>query len=635
MCGICGKLYFQGISNSNELNSTLEGMTDALKHRGPDNYGYYSDGSVGLGFRRLSVIDLQTGDQPMANEDKSIWIVFNGEIYNYRDIRKNLIELGHNFRTLSDTEVIIHAYEEFGLNFVDYLRGMFALAIYDKQKNILVLARDRLGKKPLYFSITSETFVFASEIKALLRDAVIPREIDPQALDYYLSYKYIPAPLSIFKNIQKLPPGYIASLSIDTGELISNCYWSISFTPKHNLDFYDAASQVRQLLTESVELRLESDVPLGALLSGGIDSTIIVALMSMLSSKPVKTFTVGFNEQSYSEVESARLVAQRYETDHTELVVTPDSVSILPEIAYYLDEPMADISTIPTYYICRLARQSVTVVLNGDGGDESFAGYDSYQALWLGHLYKNLPTFIRRGLVEPLVSIIPNSHNQGSPIERARRLVSSAYLPLSDQFIRWMILFNSKDRNRLYPVGNLSPESIIPIQSEEYLRYLMNLPSSKKLNDLDILLFTDFQTYLPGDLLVKMDRMSMANSLEARSPLLDHKLVEWAAKIPSSYKMYKGYRKYILKKAFLDLIPDEIIKGRKHGFAVPIGTWLRQSLKDRSFDLLSSNSEISTFFQIKEIRKILEDHNRGYVDLGHQIWALLLLEEWLRMVRFS
>jgi asparagine synthase (glutamine-hydrolysing) len=604
MCGICG---FAGKCKSppSEFSAILQSMTDQLQHRGPDSAGFFSQPEINLGIRRLRVIDLQTGEQPISTEDGTLQIILNGEIYNFQSLRADLEKKGHRFHTQSDTEVVLYAYQEFGVECVTHLRGMFAFAIWDSKRQRLFLARDRVGKKPLYYTHIAGQLIFASELKSLLQHPATPRAINPTAVDMYLTSGYIPAPYTILKNVYKLSPAHWLTYEIETDHLALQPYWQLDYTPKTSLSIQDTALELRHLLTEAVRLREISDVPLGAMLSGGIDSTIIVGLMS--ENARVKTFSIGFAEAAYNELPYARQVATQFQTDHHELIVTPPSADDLSDIAWYLDEPMADVSAIPTYYLARLARQNVTVALNGDGGDESFAGYKRYQAVMA---YQRIPTWTRQ-LIEPALAKIPPRQNFRHPIERARRAIQLSQQPLVQQFAYWLTLFDENSRQRLYTPA-FAEQIDIHDASEA------NLPSGK----LDWMMAHDIQHYLPGDLLVKMDRMTMAYSLEARSPFLDHKVMEFAARLPENFKMRHLTGKHILKLAYQDLLPPTIQKRPKQGFAVPIEAWLNGELKSTAQAVIEMTKQRG-WFQPHEIEQLS----------GKRLYALIVLELWLQ--RFS
>ncbi|MCI0521665.1 MAG: asparagine synthase (glutamine-hydrolyzing) [Chloroflexi bacterium] len=618
MCGICGWVSVnEGLREG--AGEILRAMSLRLAHRGPDSDGFYLDERAALGFRRLSIIDLSTGDQPIGNEDGSAQIIFNGEAYNYQALRPELERKGHVFRTQSDTETILHAYEEYGEGCVERLRGMFALAIWDAKRRRLFLARDRMGKKPLYYYWNGRELLFASELKALLAHPTTPREMDAQAVDEYLMWHYINAPRSILKGVKKLPPGHWLSLDSESGELCIARYWQLEYTPKLLISEAEAAERLHAELTEAVRLRLISDVPLGALLSGGVDSSIVVGLMASLSSTPVKTFTIGFEESAYDEAPYARQVAQRFATDHHELVVRPQAAEIMPDLVWYLDEPMADPSALPTYYVAQMARRYVTVALNGDGGDEAFGGYTRYANVLAYRRYAALPGWLRKGVLEAALARLPAGGSEGHPIERIRRGVRYSRLSLEEQYTINTCLFHGGVHRQLF--------------SSEFKQSLNGATPAYAegggLGALDWMLQTDNNYYLPGDLLVKMDRMSMAHSLEARSPFLDHEVVGLAARMPDNYKLRGGVTKRVLKLAFKDLIPMAWMQRRKQGFGAPLAAWLRGELRPLGEELLPGAARRG-IFDARQTETLWQRHQSGQQDLSHQLWALMVLELWQR-----
>ncbi|MEK9148693.1 MAG: asparagine synthase (glutamine-hydrolyzing), partial [Candidatus Desantisbacteria bacterium] len=509
MCGICGKLALDGTTPKKDL---ILKMCDTLRHRGPDDEGIYIGKNIGLGHRRLSIIDLSTGHQPLSNEDDTIWIVFNGEIYNFLEIRPNLISRGHRFKTKTDTETVIHLYEEYGVDCVQHLRGMFALAIWDEKKRRLFLARDRIGKKPLCYSFTKNSFVFASELKAILEDIDINKEINLEAIHHYLTYQYVPSPLTIFTQIKKLPPGHI--MVIEDGKIKRlERYWRPEYTPKTSLSEPEIIESIQEILKEATRIRLISDVPLGAFLSGGIDSSATVAMMSQLMDKPVKTFSIGFPEASFNELSFARVIADRFKTEHHEEIVKPDALDILPKIVWHYNEPYADSSCIPTYYLSEMTRQNVTVALNGDGGDEIFAGYERYLAYKLTSYYEKVPKFIRDGIFNVL-KVFPESSLRQDFIRKAKRFTEVMAEPKERRYIRWLSIFSNEMKERIY--SEEMKERMRSIDSVEMVADSFKRSGTDDL--LDTLLFVDTLNYLPEDLMVKVDIASMAHSLECRSP---------------------------------------------------------------------------------------------------------------------
>ncbi len=619
MCGICGLIN----SNQRDIDSEeLLSMTRILAHRGPDDEGTFIDKNVGLGVRRLKVIDLETGHQPIHNEDESIWIVFNGEIYNYKELRQKLEKRGHSFYTKTDTEVIIHLYEEKGADCVLDLNGMFAFCLWDKRKKTLILARDRLGIKPLYYSSLNEGFIFASEIKSILKIPGFNRSLDWQALDDYLSYLYIPEPRTIFKQIKKLPPGYILTYREGKVEIFS--YWDFEYKDAQQEKEEYFCERLEDLLTTSIKRRLMSDVPLGVFLSGGLDSSILVGLMSQIGLKEIKTFSLGFDTPSYNELAFAKRVAEHFNTKHREFMVRPDAVHLLPKMINYLDEPFADSSIIPTFLISQLAKREITVALAGGGGDELFGGY-----LWTAreeslNRYRQLPLFMKRTLRKFFNS--DNSFKRGDDLKsKISRFLEDTTSSALEGYKRRVSCFSDALKDRLYSLElreNIKDTEEADILKQYYERYKSERPINK-------MLYTDTRMYLPGDELTKIDRMSMANSLEVRVPFLDHEIVEFAATIPLKYKIRGGITKYIEKKAFRRLLPPQILRQRKHGFSIPIHQWFRGELKGFADEiLLSKNLEKRKLFNPQIIQQLLEEHQSGRQNLGHHIWALLVFELW-------
>jgi asparagine synthase (glutamine-hydrolysing) len=623
MCGICGIV---GSDQDNVDRNLLERMNQAIVHRGPDGEGFYVASGVGLAMRRLAIIDLNTGDQPIPNENNTVWIVFNGEIFNFPELRKKLEEKGHRFQTQTDTECIIHLYEEFGDDCVLHLRGQFAFAIWDQTKQRLFMARDRFGQKPLYYVIQNGHFFFSSELSSLLMALPSSPGIDLQAIDLYLSLQYIPEPRTPYLGIKKLPAAH--KLVFDRERIQIESYWNLNYEPKLQASEVDLATELRELLSEAVRIRMVSDVPLGAHLSGGIDSSVIVALMSEASDRPVKTFSVGFEETAFSEVPFAREVADRYATEHLEFNLKfGDIPETLEKLIFHFGEPFADPSAIPLYYLSKMTREYVTVALNGDGGDEAFAGYQRY---WLdpwANRYSNLPGWITKGFVPHLASWLPGNDDKPVGANLINGLKRLKQLPMIDpraSILRWGSYFSPDWKTRLW----LEP----PIdQAEPYLVSMYDQALGRSF--LDRTLWTDIHTYLPGDLLVKADRMTMANSLEGRSPFLDHKLAEWAARLPVNLKV-KGFTgKYLLRKAFSDRLPASVSNRGKQGFGIPLGPWFRGPLKGWAEDtLLIESTLINTMFKKSTLRQILDEHHKGREDHGKRIYALVMLGLWSKLM---
>ena len=620
MCGIAGFVDLERQSAADAANAILHRMCQVITHRGPDDQGAYLSNGVALGMRRLSIIDLAGGHQPISGEDGSVTIVFNGEIYNFLELKPKLQALGHTFKTHSDTEAIVHAYEEFGPRCVDHLRGMFAFAIWDARDRTLFVARDRVGKKPLYYTTTPEgTFVFGSELKSLLEHPEVQRELDPKALDAYLTLGYVPDPLTIFRNINELPPGNYLTFSSE-GIKVSR-YWDFIFEPTNTRTENDYLAELRELLDESVRLRLISDVPLGAFLSGGIDSSTVVAIMARHMGQPVKTFSIGFHEDSYNELKYARLTALKFGTDHHEFFVTPDICSIVDELVWHFDEPFADSSAIPTYMVSKLARDHVTVVLSGDGGDELFAGYTRYVVDRKRQGFALLPKPLRENVMRPLSQRLPHA-------TWGRNYLHNVSLDPISRYLDSISVFTSLNRDSLYSTDFKSK-----LGSSSYAGTLFNdLVSHVTTGEsLDQLLYLDSKTYLPGDILTKVDRMSMAVSLEARAPLLDHKLIEFVTNVPASFKLLGLETKYLLKKAVKDLVPAEILNRPKQGFGVPIQEWINQQLRSRVRETLTEpRTRQRGYLNSQYVDVLLDEHERGRRDHSMGLWALFMLELWQR-----
>ncbi|GAB4486959.1 MAG: asparagine synthase (glutamine-hydrolyzing) [Thermodesulfovibrionales bacterium] len=624
MCGICGRI------NLNEApvdRALLERMTGSLAHRGPDDSGIYLKGRAGLGHRRLSVIDLSPlGHQPMANEDGTLWIVFNGEIYNFPALREGLLGRGHVFRSKTDTETILHLYEEYGTECLRHLRGMFAFAIWDERTQALFLARDRVGKKPLYYRCGSGSFAFGSEIKAILEDDAVPRRPDLLAVHHYLTYQYVPAPWTAFEGIRKLPPGHW--LLLKDGEVTTRRYWTLPYLPKLALSTDELKEEIVSRLREATRLRMISDVPLGAFLSGGVDSSAVVACMAGLSDRPVKTFSIGFQEAAYNELRFARTIAERFGTDHTEFIVEPRAVDILEKIVWHYNEPFADSSAIPTYYVSKLAREHVTVILNGDGGDESFAGYGRYAALAFSQrLHRFLPSSAACLLLRAIMPL-PHGKDPTNIVWRAKRFLQEYVKPDETRNGHWLCHFSTDMKTGLYAPAFAEQAGRTDSFELLYERY-REVEAS---DFLDKTLYADVMMYLPDDLLIKVDVASMAHSLEARSPFLDHEFMEFAARIPSGLKLKGTTTKYILKEALRGMLPDGILFREKMGFGVPLDHWFRGDLKQMAYDtLLSERAVARGYFRPERVRQILDEHATGAWNWHSHIWNLLMLELWHRV----
>jgi asparagine synthase (glutamine-hydrolysing) len=622
VCGITGIVRGDGARVDREL---LERMNEAIRHRGPDEDGYYSSGGVGLAMRRLCIIDLKGGQQPIHNQDRTAWIVFNGEIYNYRELREQLEKLGHRFYTDSDTEAIVHAYDQYGTDCPKHLRGMFAFAIWDERAKSLFLARDRVGKKPLLYAEVDGGLVFGSEFIALLQHPGISRDIDFEAIHHYLSFICVPAPLTAYRAIRKLEPGH--SLLWRNGEIKIERYWQLDFSKKLRISEEEAGDRVLELLREAVRIRLMSEVPLGAFLSGGIDSSAVVALMAQESSEPVKTFSIGFDEQDFSELHHARRVAEHVGADHHEFIVRPDAMEILPTLVEHYGEPFADSSAIPSYYVSRETRAYVTVALNGDGGDECFAGYERYVAMKLSQRYANLSGPLRRAAIEPVVKALPGFESRPNILRKAKRFVAVASIPTVERYLRWVSAFDEDAKQNLY-------SDAFRHETANFRTAAILEPWFAKANGtgiVDASLLADTMTYLPNDLLVKMDIASMAVSLEARSPFLDNHLMEFAASLPQHLKLRRLTTKYVLKRVLKKLLPAENLHRRKMGFGVPIGSWFRSSMQPfLRLTLLSEKSLARGLFKPEIVLQIINQHVEGKADHSHRLWSLLMLELWFQ-----
>ncbi|MDY6863114.1 MAG: asparagine synthase (glutamine-hydrolyzing) [Thermodesulfobacteriota bacterium] len=624
MCGIFGMLALQNQINPEKFN--LPNSTDIIKHRGPDDYGYFMDDNIYLGHRRLSVIDLKTGQQPVYNEDKTKCVIYNGEIYNFQEIRKNLISCGHTFITSSDTETIIHAYEEWDKDCVAKFNGMFSFAIWDTKKKKLFAARDRLGIKPFFYAEYKGIFYFASEMKAILQFKDFPREIDQDALASYFMLSYIPAPLTIYKQIRKLLPGH--TIEVKKGAVKINKYWDLDFYPDHSKSQKQIIEHFSGLLEESVRLRMISDVPLGAFLSGGIDSGIIVALMSKNSSMPINTFCMGFggNVGGYlDERDYANQVAFRFGADHVEHIVEPDPQNIIENIVNSFDEPFADHSTIPSYYLCQKTREKVTVALSGLGGDELFGGYERYLGFKLSSLYNKLPSFLCEKLIKSIVQKIPERADGHYTINHLKRFVRSANLP---QDIRYLNFFSRMDVNKKQMLFS-SPENYKESFNNCQELILSYFNAKNASNPLDRVFYCDIKTYLPEDILACTDRMSMRHSLEVRVPFLDHNFMEFCATIPNEMKIKLWDKKHILKKAALKLLPKEVVKHRKQGFVGPMSIWMQTDLKNYIIDILSEeNLNRHGLFNYNTVSTILHEHFNRIENNDALIWSLVIFQVW-------
>jgi asparagine synthase (glutamine-hydrolysing) len=615
MCGIAGVLSI-GARAANEV--LVREMCDLMEHRGPDDEGFYASDDVVLGMRRLSIIDVAGGQQPVSNENHSVWAVFNGEIYNFRELRDRLRAAGHTFNSRSDSETIVHAYEEFGLDFPRHLQGMFAIALWDAQRNRLILVRDRFGKKPLFYAAVHDGLVFGSELKCLLHHPQVSRAVDPVALDLYLQVGYVPAPRSILGGVSKLRPAHM--LVMEGADRREQAYWKLEpRTARGDLtepQLTEAAEELEGLLTAAVRRRLVADVPLGAFLSAGLDSSLVVALMARLTGEPVHTFTIGLDEPGMNEAPMAERTAEMLKTHHRTLVVRPDLEDVLGPIVWGMDEPQADSSCVPTYYVSRLAREHVAVCLTGDGGDEIFAGYPRYHFAAREMWFDTLPREVRR-TAGALGTLIPAG-------VRGRGLLTRAALPWQERYSRGMTIFDQRLRHDLYQAAWRSK-----MPSETAGPYVSLLAGKSSADLISALQWADIHSYMADDILAKVDRMSMVNSLETRCPLLDHEVVEFAFGLPSSAFYADGLGKRLLRQVAKRLLPAELLARPKSGFGIPVADWLRGPLRTTLHDVLLGERLASRgWFNRSTLTRLLREHDRGWIDHGQRLWSLLFLELW-------
>ena len=621
MCGIAGFVESSNTTSPfgpDRSRALVHRMCDVIRHRGPDDEGVWVEEGVALGMRRLSIIDLSTGHQPIHNEDRSVWIVFNGEIYNFRELRRELEAAGHAFYTSTDTEVIVHAYEQWGKGAIPRLRGMFGLAIWDTKSRTLLVARDRIGIKPMHYAEANGRLYFGSEIKSLLEAPDLPREVDPGALDHYLSFLYTPRDGSIFKSVRKLPPGHL--LTWTDGRIAIEQYWQMPATETFTGSEDEAVQQLRAVLKDAVRSHMVSDVPLGAFLSGGVDSSLVVGLMSEVSNARVKTFSIGFDEPAFDELEHARRVADHFGTEHHEFVVKPDGVSILDQIVSHFDEPFADSSAIPTWYVSEMARRHVTVVLSGDGGDELFGGYDRYVPHpHVAAFDRYSPRALRR-VAAIAAAGLPHGVRGKNFLRHVGRDEQGRYLDA----IRF---FGADEKPALLTpdiqraIDGPDPEARLARHFER----LAHLPWASQMMRFDA------ETYLPEDILTKVDRMSMAHSIESRVPLLDNDVMTFAATLPAALKIKNGRRKHMLKEVAATILPRDILDRKKQGFGVPLGTWFRGNLRELFADTLLSPAALQRgYFQPSFVNRLVAEHLSGKRDHTLRLWQLVVFERWNR-----
>lgn len=633
MCGIAGAAW---TADAVPLSpATLGRMISAISHRGPDDSGTYFSSAAALGFRRLSIIDLSTGHQPLANEDESVWIVFNGEIYNYRELRIDLEARGHRFRTNTDTECIVHLYEELGPDCVQRLRGMFAFAIWDDRRKRLLLARDRAGKKPLLYRLDRGQLTFASELKSLLLVPDAPRQLNRRAIDSYLCYQYVPHPDCILEGYHKLPPANVAIF--EDGRLDVIRYWRPPYEPETRSSASSEKSgflpdqwrkELRRTLTEAVRLRMRSDVPLGAFLSGGVDSTIITGLMQEQSDCPVHTFSIGFPIKEFDERSYAREAAKHLGTEHHELVIEPKALEILPKLIWHYDEPFADSSAIPTMYLSEMTRQHVTVALSGDGGDELFAGYTRYLAVKLASRFDRLPGPLKRLVTAKLWQRLPSGAGHRSLLRRGKRFLAALGESPEKRYLHWIGIFEESQRRELY-----RPEFAAELGDFDAGDFLLQAYAECPSRDfITRTTCADVLTYLPCDILTKVDIASMAYSLECRSPFLDQEVMELASRMPIELKLRGNQGKQILLDTFADLLPPSIQRRGKMGFGVPLSNWFRGELQPFLRDVLFDSRTLARgIFEPAAVQRLFDEHVQAKTDHSHRLWALLCLELWQRM----
>lgn len=626
MCGICGYLALD--RERPVERGLLERMNNTLLHRGPDSEGYYIEGNLGLAMRRLAIIDVEGGRQPIMNEDGTVVVVFNGEIYNFRELRAELLQCGHRFATKSDTEVIVHAYEQWGDNALERLNGMFAIALWDERRQRLLLARDRMGQKPLYWHSSSHGLLWASEAKALLQVPWVDRRVNPLALHHYLTLQYVPDPLTIFQGISRLPAAHKLIVERDGVPRVSR-WWQLNFSPKLRITDQEATAQARQLLAAGVRRHLISDVPLGAFLSGGIDSSIIVALMAEQTSHPVRTFSIGFEEKHFSEAAYALEVSQRYRTDHHEFIFRPmDLQQTILGVLKATDEPFADPAALPLYELARQTRNHVTVVLSGDGGDETMAGYARYVLDGLLRFAPRIAGKVSQRFLSQSVAWLrepdwlPEDRNAVAGVKRLPQILS---VTPKASLVRWGSYFSHDQKIALY--ADRWRDELIPTDTADVIAAAYDESAGQNL--LDGTLYADQATYLAGDLLPKTDRVTMAHSLEARAPFLDADWVRWSARLPGRFKVRGLTTKWLLRAAFGDKLPHSTVARSKQGFSIPIGAWLRGDLYPWATGYLSGNHSLDEWFRPPAVQRLLAEHHRGKINHGKRLWALLMFAVWL------
>lgn len=625
MCGFAGKIWLEAGRPAD--SETADRMGSLVAHRGPDEAKSMTAGEAAFAFQRLAIIDVAGGHQPLQNEDGRYTLVFNGEIYNYRELMKDLEGRGHRFATRCDAEVVVHLYEEKGPECVAALEGMFAFAVWDREERVLFLARDRTGKKPLYWAKLDDAVIFASELKSLLQESTFKRSLNHRALREYLLWQYVPAPMTIFEQASKLEPGTWVRMQFGRNgggpEIRSETYWELHYEPKTRISTKDAEQQVRERLDRAVGRRLESEVPLGILLSGGVDSSAITASARQHIAGPLRTFSIGFEEKGYNELPHARRVASLFETEHEELIVRPDTLDVLPELAWYADEPFGDSSALPTYYLARMTRRHVTVALGGDGGDESFAGYARYQVHPVLAIWRRLPRGLRGRLLRSLIRSARRRWKDSHFFKKAQHVNEFSLLPQEQHYGTWL---------RIFPPQLLAPLLAGAVTEEDLSRNVLTheaIRRSDAIVEIDQKMACDVATYLPGDLLHKIDRMSMAHGLEVRCPFLDRELMEFAARLPAGMKFPGGELKGLLKDAMEERLPHDLLDRPKKGFSVPLHRWFRKELKDMPAGiLLSERARQRGLFDEESVKLLIEQHQKGVFDHAHRLWLLIEFEAW-------
>ncbi len=624
MCGICGIV---NLDKDNPVDiGLLNRMCESIIHRGPDDQGQYVKGNIGLGIRRLSIIDLVTGHQPVHNEDKTVWVIFNGEIYNFPELREKLLGKGHSFYTQTDTETIVHLYEEYDLGFVNHLRGMFGLAIWDEKKKRLVLARDRIGIKQLYYARTRDRFLFGSEIKCILQDKSFEKKLNLSSVNDYFTFSYTIAPETLFQGIYKLLPGHILILENNVPKI--HQYWRLTFQPDYYKKEDEYVEELLDILGDSVKSHLISDVPLGVFLSGGIDSSMVVGTMKKFVNQPIQTFSIGFgeNESQFDERPFARIVSKNFYTDHHEKVITPDIQSTISAIVRAFDEPFGDSSAIPTYFICKYTKEYVKVALSGLGGDEICSGYERYLGVLLGNLFSHLPNFLTQ-LMNHIVLKLPDSSKGSLHIERMKRFINGVNSHPSETYMNFLALFRRNEREKIFS-DEFSKKLDLELPERRAASYFGS-NGTKKDSIVNNMLSVDFNTWLPDNLLTLTDRMSMAHSLEVRVPLLDNRLVDFFSKVPPNLKIKNLNKKYLLKKAGQKMLPSSIIRRKKQGFSIPLPIWLRSQLKDYVYELLSTkNIKTIGLFKPTEINFLIDSHMKNKRNFEKQLFAMMTFFIW-------